>query len=913
MKNWFSKLLANTDEVGQTGVRVNLIMAAAALLSLPLYTYLALQFGAWQLYVLIVSVTIFLILSLTGVWLSTRNQGRLAMGIALISLALLVPEVAAMISGLGIVLAVATVFIFVSISAQTSMQARTRRAIVLGVVSATATLLIDRFASWQRVSYPQLNSFIPIIAVVIVGVFAFQFFSGSTLWQNLRLGRKLLIAFGSLAFLALVVGVVANVGLNNVQSSYDHALSDGDAMQVTALHLSSDLLTARRHEKDFLARWTIEGFDTAYTNYVVTNQQAVDQMKQEIDDLKPFAPTVGQDLSATYPQAQYESDLAALKDSTNTYEQDFQKAVQLIQEKGFQDTGLEGQFRTDVHNIEDRIIGREGLDPLVITMLTIRRHEKDYLLRGDQTYIDQAHQSVTDLKAQITASDVLTSTEKVELTSLANQYQVSFDALVEKNVEIDAAVQEFRDAAHTMEPIVDRLATTGEQLSQIDVSRAQANSTQTRLYSSITLAVALLFAVVLAVILSRQITLPVVQLTTAAHELETGNYDVHADATSQDELGTLAASFNSMAARLKEAFATISKRAVELQSVAEIATKASQSTSVQDMLQAVVEDTKSSYNLYHSHIYLLNDMKTDLLLTAGAGDPGRQMVSEKRKISFDHPRSLVARAARTNEGAISNDVTKEPDFLPNPLLPLTKSEMAIPIAVGDEVFGVLDVQADYIERFTNEDIAIITTLAQQVGTSLQNIQSYERAEESIRQLDAQRYALDQHSIVAITDVTGKIIYANDKFVEISKYSREELLGQDHRILNSTYHPKEFIRNLWVTIANGKPFHAEIKNKAKDGSLYWVDTTIVPFLNEDGKPYQYLAIRTDITQRKKDEEALAKRAVELETVAAINEQIQATTTIEAAMQVAARELGHALGRKQTVVSLGLDAVTSRDHN
>jgi hypothetical protein len=125
-------------------------------------------------------------------------------------------------------------------------------------------------------------------------------------------------------------------------------------------------------------------------------------------------------------------------------------------------------------------------------------------------------------------------------------------------------------------------------------------------------------------------------------------------------------------------------------------------------------------------------------------------------------------------------------------------------------------------------------------------------------------------------------------------------------LNSGYHAKEFIRNLWVTIANGRVFHAEIKNKAKDGTLYWVDTTIVPFLNDQGKPYQYVAIRTDITQRKEVEEALANRAIELETVACINEKIQNTTTIEAALQVAARELGHALGEKPTLVMLNPSA-------
>lgn len=182
-------------------------------------------------------------------------------------------------------------------------------------------------------------------------------------------------------------------------------------------------------------------------------------------------------------------------------------------------------------------------------------------------------------------------------------------------------------------------------------------------------------------------------------------------------------------------------RATELQTVSEVGTTIAATLEAQKLLQDVTDLTKERFNLYHTQIYLLDNENEELVLTAGAGSVGQKMIAAHHKIRLNAPRSLVARAAREEQGVTVNDIQEEPGFLPNPLLPDTHSEMAVPMSVGNTLLGVMDLQSEIPGRFDAEDVLIYTALAAQTAVALQNARQYERAQEALSEVSALQQAL----------------------------------------------------------------------------------------------------------------------------------------------------------------------------
>jgi putative methionine-R-sulfoxide reductase with GAF domain len=237
-------------------------------------------------------------------------------------------------------------------------------------------------------------------------------------------------------------------------------------------------------------------------------------------------------------------------------------------------------------------------------------------------------------------------------------------------------------------------------------------------------------AVMIALLVSQELVRPLANLRETADQITAGELGARATVAGEDEFGTLGKAFNTMTEQLQQTLAFLETRVLERTRALELASQLSRSLSTildpDQLVKTVVEQVQTAFNYYHAHIYLLDEKDNTLHMVGGTGQAGQTMLKQGHKIPYG--KGLVGRAAATNQVVLIPSVADNPDWLPNPLLPDTQAEIAVPISIGNEVLGVLDVQHNMIGGLTDQDANLLQAVANQVAIALRNAREYRQAQ-----------------------------------------------------------------------------------------------------------------------------------------------------------------------------------------
>ena len=713
--------------------------------------YLLLQLSkdpSWQIRVATVTMlamSMAWVVSLYMIW-----RGRIEAGVWLTVAASLLGAVGviAAISGLGMIFLIGSVFLCAIVAIET-LQTRQPAMIVTGVAAGLLFILMDAFLPWERISVAGIQSLITFIVPVPIMLLGFVIFRQ---FRNYSLRVKLISSIISATVASIVIFSIVS---NSITATLINAQVER-AINALAEASARDAANVIESNLDALNELALNKFIQESVSHENPAQppdsdkfQSLDARWERALDSDPLIQNViADDLSAEFrnfqsifPQFvevfvtdQYGGIISSSDRTSDYYQADegwWQAAWNdgkggvYIGEPTFDESSNTVSIQMAIpvasRNIPGKLIG--------VLCATIDINELAALVSANQF-------GETGKVGIIFQNNQILEHGETTLGTVDAQTASILDAFSGEHAQVE---YEGAPSLVSKRPVVAPPSPHKEHIDQLgwfvvahqDLEEAQLPITTTKNANMVVSIIIVIVMTAVAMGIAQFISNPLARLTAAAERAATGDLSTQTVIDSEDEIGILSAAFNTMTSQLKSTLGELEQRVAartkDLAIVAEVSAATSSILEPQRLLQEVVDLTKERFHLYHSHIYLLDDEGKNLMLVAGAGEPGRIMATEKRSIPLDREQSLVARAAREQQGVTVNDVTLAPDFFPNPLLPDTRSELAAPMIVGNKLIGVFDIQSDQVGRFTDSDVNIQTTLAAQLATSIQNARSFEQS------------------------------------------------------------------------------------------------------------------------------------------------------------------------------------------
>lgn len=548
--------------------------------------------------------------------------------------------------------------------------------------------------------------------------------------RKLSVGQRLALSFGLPILFIITLLIAFYFSFQDHQSSFDNTVNE-QSQTTLAQQLRTTFFQAQANENLFLSNWQSQGIQSARIRYFAPFQQNIANFNALLIDLQRSTPS---------DQVNVISALQVANSAASSYLNEFTTLVDSLTAYNEEVSGYEDGLQQAAATIANSISVTS--DPEVYNLyLQMRYSEAQFLLgkSGDtdaaaiETAINNTRIYATNLRLGLDNVQASSGT-KVILHQALDSYLLNLNALVSLETFIGDA-SNYQTAIQQITSQIDIISNQSSDDAQLAIDDYNSLIDRYQNILAVLLGLALLIAIAnLAV--PPTIKAPLENLINTVTNFRYGDLGRRSEDTAKDEIGNLAAGFNALADQIQglsqNVESQIDQRTQHLQAVIEVSSRISTILHVDQLLQDVVDLTKERFHLYHSHIYLLDEKGQNLYLAAGAGFIGELMVAEKRSIPLNNLNSIVANAARSMRGLTVNDVSRSPDFLPHPLLPETRSELAVALVSQGQLLGVLDVQSNHEDFFTDELYAIMEATAIQIAGAISNARLYDEADRASR-------------------------------------------------------------------------------------------------------------------------------------------------------------------------------------